>query len=57
MTEAMIELIEARFGDDKDEGERGDFDEGLGGLVIRRNFEGDLDNERLSERTAEVTST
>lgn len=44
----------ARFGGD---GERGDFGDGLGDFVIRRNFDGDLDRERLRDRTAEVTST
>lgn len=44
----------ARFGG---VGERGDFGEGLGDLVTRRNFEGDRDSERRSDRTAEVTST
>lgn len=45
------------MGGDKGEGESGDFGEELGDLVTRRNFDGDRDNERLSDLTAEVTST
>lgn len=39
------------------EGEKGDFGEELGDLVMMRNFEGDLESERLSDLTADVTST
>jgi len=39
-------------------GESGDFaGEALGDLVMSRNFEGDLDRERLNDRTADPTST
>ena len=44
----------ARFGG---EGDRGDFGEGLGDFVTRRNLEGERDKERLSDLTADVTST
>jgi hypothetical protein len=43
----------ARLGD----GESGDFGDELGDLVTRRNFDGDRDRERLSDLTADVTST
>lgn len=49
-----VEILEFKiegFGDD-----RGDL-EGLGDFVMSRSFEGDLESERLNERTAEVTST
>lgn len=43
---------------DKGQGESGDLGEELGDFVTRRNdFEGLRDSERLSDRTAEVTST
>jgi hypothetical protein len=42
-----------RFGD----GERGDFGDELGDLATMRNLDGDRDRERLSDRTADVTST
>lgn len=38
------------------EGDRGDFGEGLGDLVTRRNFEGDRESERLMDLTAEEIS-
>lgn len=53
----MFEQLDTRFCDDSGEGDRGDFDEGLGDLVKSRNFDGDLESDRLSERTADETST
>jgi len=47
-----------RFGGDRGDGESGDFGDAAGVLsVIRRNLEGERDNERRSDLTAEVTST
>lgn len=43
---------------DKGQGESGDFGEELGDLVTsRKDLDGLRDSERLSERTAELTST
>lgn len=47
----------ARLGGDSGDGDRGDLGDELGDLVTRRNFDGDRDSERLSDLTAEVTST
>ena len=58
MKPANIEVCEdARFGGDRGEGESGDFGDELGDFVTRRNLDGDLDSERRSDLTADVTST
>lgn len=49
-------VLGAGFGESGD-GDRGDFGDGLLAAVTKRNFDGDLERERRSERTAEVTST
>lgn len=49
---------EDRCRGDKGQGESGDFGDELGDLVTRRkDLEGLRDSERLSDRTAELTST
>jgi hypothetical protein len=53
----MLEWEVVRFGGDNGEGDKGDFGDELGDLVTRRNLDGDLESERLRDRTALVTST
>lgn len=53
----MAGYEEARLDGDSGDGDSGDFGEGLGDLVTSRNLDGERDKERLSDLTAEVTST
>jgi hypothetical protein len=53
----MLGCEYARFGGESGLGDRGDLGEELGDFVTKRNFEGDLDSDRLRDLTADVTST
>jgi hypothetical protein len=53
----MLECEVVRFGGDKGDGDNGDLGDELGDFVTRRNFDGDLESDRLRDLTALVTST
>lgn len=48
---------DARLDGDTGDGDSGDDGDGLGDFVASRNLDGERDKERLSDLTAEVTST
>jgi hypothetical protein len=53
----MLECEVVRFGGDNGDGDNGDLGDELGDFVTRRNFDGDLESDRLRDLTALVTST
>lgn len=56
--EPRFDKDDCRFGGDRGEGESGDFGDWLGDFdVTKRNFDGERDNERLRDLTADPTST